>query len=96
MSPAGPGLAAARRAEAAAYEKLITGLRDLNGEVLAVAAGLSHGTIETVLAKSDLRPGAEAPLGGRAPSADRQARGRKGSLWQLSPLRAERRPRPCP
>jgi hypothetical protein len=68
MSPAGPGLAAARRAEAAAYEKLVAGLRELNGEVLGVAAGLSHGTIETVLAKSGLQPRAEALLRVRGPA----------------------------
>ena len=59
---AGPGLTAAQRAEVAAYEKLLAELRELNSEVLAVAAELSHGTIETVLAKSDLELGAEALL----------------------------------
>ena len=59
---AGPCLTAARRAEVAVYEKLIAELRELNSEVLAVAAELSHGTIETVLAKSDLELGAEALL----------------------------------
>jgi len=59
---AGPGLTAARRAEVAAYEKLIAELRELNSEVLAVAAELSHGIIETVLAKSDLQLRAEALL----------------------------------
>ncbi len=44
-----------RGAEVAAYEKLIAQLRKLNSDVLAVAAELSHGTIETVLAKSDLQ-----------------------------------------
>ncbi len=58
---AGPGLTAARRAEVAAYEKLIAELREPNSEVLAVAE-LSRGTIETVLAKSDLQLGAEALL----------------------------------
>jgi hypothetical protein len=58
----GPGLTGARRAEVAAYEKLIAELRELNSEVLAVAAELSRGTIETVLAKSDLQLGAEALL----------------------------------
>jgi hypothetical protein len=48
--------------------KLIAELRELNSEVLAVAAGLSRGTIETVLAKSDLQLGAEALPGGRAHS----------------------------
>ena len=59
---AGPGLTAGQRTEVAAYEKLIAELRELNSEVLAVAAELSHGTIETVLAKSDLQLGAEALL----------------------------------
>ena len=59
---AGPDLTAARRAEVAAYEKLIAELRELNSEALAVAAELSHGTIETVLAKSDLQLRAEALL----------------------------------
>jgi hypothetical protein len=58
----GPGSYCSRRAEVAAYEKLIAGPRELNSEVLAVAAELSRGTIETVLAKSDLQLGAEALL----------------------------------
>ena len=58
----GPGSYCSRRAEAAAYEKLIAELRELNREVLAVAAELSRGTIETVLATSDLQLGAEALL----------------------------------
>jgi hypothetical protein len=45
-----PGLTDAQRTEVAAYEKLIAQLREINSEVLAVAAELSHGTIETVLA----------------------------------------------
>ena len=57
-----PGLTDAQRAGVAAYEKLIAQLRQINSEVLAVAAELSHGTIETVLAKSDLQLGAEALL----------------------------------
>ena len=44
------------------YETLIAQLRQVNSDVLAVAAGLSHGTIETVLAKSDLQLGIEALL----------------------------------
>ena len=40
-------------------------LRQLNTQVLAVAAELAHGTIETTLAKSDLElavnPSASAP-----------------------------------
>jgi len=59
---ADPGLTDAQRAGVAAYEKLLAQLRELNSEVLAVAAELSHGTIETVLAKSDLQLGAEALL----------------------------------
>ena len=46
----------------AAYEKLIAELRELNRKVLAVTAELSRGTIETVLATSDLQLGAEALL----------------------------------
>jgi hypothetical protein len=57
-----PGLTDAQRTEVAAYEKLIAQLREINSEVLAVAAELSHGTIETVLAKSDQQLGAEALL----------------------------------
>ena len=59
---AGPGLTGAQRAGIAAYETLIAELRQVNSEVLAVAAELSHGTIETVLAKSDLQLGMEALL----------------------------------
>ncbi len=58
----GPSLTDVQRAEVAAYETLLAQLRELNSEVLAVAAELSHGTIETVLAKSDLQLGAEALL----------------------------------
>jgi hypothetical protein len=58
----GHGLTAAQKAEVAAYEKLIAELCELNSEVPAAAAELSHGTIETVLAKSDLQRGAEALL----------------------------------
>ena len=54
-----PGLTDAQRAEIAAYETPIAQLRQVNSDVLAVAAGLSHGTIETVLAKSDLQPAIE-------------------------------------
>ena len=36
--------------------------RRTSSHILAAAAELSHGTIETVLAKSDLRRGAEALL----------------------------------
>jgi hypothetical protein len=86
-----PGLTADRRAEVAAYEKLIAEQRELNSEVLAVAE-LSHGTIETVLAKSDLQLGAEAPLrrprisGTGRPGAQRwrrrrQARSSSAAAW---------------
>jgi hypothetical protein len=57
-----PGLTDAHRAGIAAYETLIAQLRQVNSDVLAVAAELSHGTIETVLAKSDLQFGVEALL----------------------------------
>ncbi len=59
---ADPGLTDAQRAGIAAYEALIAELRQVNSEVLAVADELSHGTIETVLAKSDLELGMEALL----------------------------------
>jgi hypothetical protein len=65
-APARPG-PAAQRAGVAAYEKLLAELRKINSEVLAAAAELSHGTIETVLARSDLQLGAEALL--RRPGA---------------------------
>lgn len=58
----GPGLTGAQRADLAVYETLIAQLRQVNSDVLAVAAELSHGTIETVLAKSDLQLGIEALL----------------------------------
>ena len=57
-----PGLTDAQRAGIAAYETLIAQLRQVNSDVLAVAAELSYGTIETVLAKSDLQLGMEALL----------------------------------
>jgi hypothetical protein len=57
-----PGLTGAYRAGIAAYETLIAQLRQVNSDVLAVDAGLSHGTVETVLAKSDLLLGLEALL----------------------------------
>jgi len=50
-----PGTWAIRTSAAA-----IGQLRQLNSEVLAVAVELSHGTTETVLAKSDLELGIEA------------------------------------
>jgi len=52
----------AQRAAVAEYEAALAELRDLNGRVLAVAAGLAGGTIESVLAKSDLELGIEALL----------------------------------
>lgn len=57
-----PGLTGAYRAGIAAYETLIAQLRQVKGGVLAVTAGLSHGAVETVLAKSDLQLGMEALL----------------------------------
>jgi hypothetical protein len=57
---AAPGLTGAQRAALAVYEALIAQLRQVNAEVLAVADGLSRGTIDTVLAKSDLELGIEA------------------------------------
>ena len=53
---------AAQRAGIAVYETLIAQLCQVNSDVLAVAAELSHGTIETVLAKSDLQLGMVALL----------------------------------
>jgi hypothetical protein len=43
-------------------ETLIAQLRQVNSDVLAVATELSHCTIETVLARSDLQLGMEALL----------------------------------
>jgi hypothetical protein len=56
-----PGLTAAQHAEIAAYEKLIAQLRQLNVDVLDAGAELARGTIETVLAKSDLELGHREP-----------------------------------
>ena len=67
---ASPDLTAAQRAGIAAYEALIAQLRQVNSEVLAVAAELASGTIETVLAKSDLELGIEALMRGAAPVGD--------------------------
>ena len=53
---ASPDLTEAQRAGIAAYEALVAQLRQVNSEVLAVAAELASGTIETVLAKSDRKP----------------------------------------
>ena len=64
---ASPGLTQTQRAGVAAYEALIAELRQVNSEVLAVAAELAHGTIETVLAKSDLELGIEALMRGMRP-----------------------------
>ena len=63
---ASPDLTEAQRAGIAAYEALIAQLRQVNSEVLAVAAELASGTIETVLAKSDLELGIEALMRGCA------------------------------
>jgi len=60
---AGPGLTTAQRDAVAGFEAAIGQLRQLNSEVLAVAEELSHGTIETVLAKSDLELGIETLAG---------------------------------
>ena len=49
------------------HEALIAQLREINSEVLAVAAELAGGTIETVLAKSDLELGIEALMRGMQP-----------------------------
>ncbi len=57
-----PGLTDTWRAGIAAYETLIAQLCQVNSDALAAAAELSHGTIETVLAKSDLQLGMEALL----------------------------------
>ena len=64
---ASPDLTEAQRAGIAAYEALIAQLRQVNSEVLAVAAELADGTIETVLAKSDLELGIEALMRGLRP-----------------------------
>ncbi len=64
---ADPALTGGQRAGATAYETLITQLRQVNTEVLAVADELSHGTINTVLAKSDLELGIEALTRGVQP-----------------------------
>lgn len=64
---ADPGLTGAQRAGVTAYDTLIAQLRQVNAEVLAVADELSHGTIDTVLAKSDLELGIEALLRGMQP-----------------------------
>jgi hypothetical protein len=50
-----------------ATEALIAQLRQVNSEVLAVAAELASGTTETVLAKSDLELGIEALMRGLRP-----------------------------
>ncbi len=62
-----PGLTATQRAGIAEYETLIAQLRQINAEVLAVADELSRGTIDTVLAKSDLELGIEALIHGMQP-----------------------------
>ncbi len=55
-------LTAAQQAEVEEYEAALAQLRDLNDQVLAVAAELAHGTVEATLAKSDLELGVEARL----------------------------------
>lgn len=50
-----------------AYETLIAQFRQVNAEVMAVVDGLSHGTIDTVLAKSYLELGIEALMRGMQP-----------------------------
>ena len=57
-----PDLTDAQRAGIAVYETLIAQLCQVNSDVLAVTAELSHGHIETALAKSDLQLGMEALL----------------------------------
>ena len=64
---ASPDLTETQRAAVATYEALIAQLRQINNEVLAVAAELAHGTVETVLARSDLELGIEAPMRGMRP-----------------------------
>ncbi len=64
---ADPALTGGQRAGVTAYETLITQLRQANAEVLAAADELSHGTINTVLAKSDLELGIEALMRGMQP-----------------------------
>ncbi len=64
---ASPDITGTQRAGVTAYEALIAELRQVNSEVLAVAAELAHGTIETVLAKSDLELGIEALMRGMRP-----------------------------
>jgi hypothetical protein len=54
----------------AGSEAAIGQLRQLSSEVLAVAEELSHGTIETVLAKSDLELGIETLAGWLPPSGE--------------------------
>ena len=49
------------------HEALIAQLRQVTSEVLAVAAELASGTIEMVLAKSDLELGIEALMRGLRP-----------------------------
>jgi hypothetical protein len=61
---AAASLTAAQRAAVAEYEAALTELRELNGQVLAVAAELAGGTIEATLAKPDLELGIEALLRG--------------------------------
>jgi len=64
---ASPDLTETQRAALAVYEALIAQLRQVNAEVLAVADELSRGTIDTVLATSDLELGMEALMRGLQP-----------------------------
>jgi hypothetical protein len=64
---ASPDLTGTQRAALAVYEALIAQLRQVNAEVLAVADELSRGTIDTVLAKSDLELGIETLMRGLQP-----------------------------
>ena len=64
---ASPDLTETQRTALAVYEALIVQLRQVNAEVLAVADELSRGTIDTVLAKSDLELGIEALMRGLRP-----------------------------
>ena len=57
-------LTAAQQAAVEQYEAALAQLRQLNAQVLAVAAELARGTIETTLAKSDLELGIETLLRG--------------------------------
>ena len=55
-------LTAAQQTAVDEYEAALAQLRQLNDQVLAVAAEIARGTIETVLAKAHLELGIEALL----------------------------------